>query len=342
MLVVHHPDQALHDPEQVFRLGKFIPQPDRAQRYHVFLSVAQDDLHEIVQAPIGDTEPILAVHDRDYVAFLQTAWSRWLKLEDAGPEAIPNVHPTHRMSRKPTDLLGEFGWYSNSTSCPIIETTWTSVNASAQTAIHAADRLIGGEPIVYALCRPPGHHAFGDLMSGVCYLNNAAIAAERLARGRGKIAVLDFDVHHGNGTQAIFWTRPDILFCSIHCDPRLTAPFYAGYADEIGEGEGKGANLNIPMPFDTKDEAFLGAVDQAIAAIRRFGPTAIVVSTGFDASEHDPCKTFKITVGGFGETGRRLASLGLPTLLVQEGGYLNPFLGANLRTFLRAFEANAN
>lgn len=338
MLVVHHPDQALHDPEQVFRLGTFIAQPDRAERYRIFLEAAQHGGHRIAVAPDGSLDAILAVHDPAYVAFLQTAHARWRELPGAGPDAIPNVHPTHRMHRMPTDLLGQLGWYSNSTSCPIQHGTWAAVFASARSAIHAAEHVAGtGEP-AYALCRPPGHHAYPDLMTGVCYLNNAAIAAERLVAVHGRVAVLDIDVHHCNGTQHIFWTRPDVLVASVHCDPRQTAPYYAGYADETGAGAGQGANLNIPLPMGTADDGFLGGVDQAMAAIRRFGPAALVVSLGFDASEHDPTRTFKVTEDGFVAAARRIRALGVPTLLVQEGGYLSPHLGALLQSFLAAFE----
>jgi acetoin utilization deacetylase AcuC-like enzyme len=252
--------------------------------------------------------------------------------------AIPNVHPTHRMQRKPTELLGELGWYSNSTSCPITEGTWAAVSASAQVAAHGAQRLAHVDAPVYALCRPPGHHAYPDLMSGVCFLNNSAIAAQQLTKRFGKVAIIDIDVHHCNGTQFIFWRRPDVFVASIHVDPRLSAPYYAGYADEIGEGEGKGLNFNQPLPWATRDEAWIAAIETAIERILIFEPGALVVSLGFDAAEHDPVATFKVTEHGFGEAGRRIGALRYPTLLVQEGGYLSPFLDAYLRSFLRGFD----
>jgi acetoin utilization deacetylase AcuC-like enzyme len=188
------------------------------------------------------------------------------------------------------------------------------------------------------MCRPPGHHAYPDLMTGVCYLNNAAIAAQQLTRRFGKVAIVDIDVHHCNGTQFIFWERPDVLVCSIHVDPRLSAPYYAGHADETGEGAGAGLNFNQPLPWATPDPVWIEAIDAAIGEVRGFAPGALVVSLGFDAGEHDPVSTFKITDAGFAEAGRRLAALTLPTLLVQEGGYLSPSLGGYLRSFLRAFE----
>jgi acetoin utilization deacetylase AcuC-like enzyme len=341
MKVVHHPDQARHDPALVYRTGKFVDQPDRAERYRVLLDAARAQGHALVEASLTGLDPILEIHDAAYVRFLQTAHARWAAHPGYGPEAVPNVHPTHRMFRKPTELLGELGWYSNSTSCPITAGAWPSAYASAQSAIGGADIVAASGETVYALCRPPGHHAYPDLMTGVCFLNNAAIAAHRLTKRYAKVAIVDLDVHHGNGTQHIFWTRPDVLFCSLHVDPRLAAPYYAGYADEIGEGQGKGLTFNLPLPWGTTDHPWLEALDTALARIRAFEPGALVVSLGFDASEHDPLATFKVTHDGFNQAGRRLASLGSPTLLVQEGGYSSARLGACLRSFLSAFDSRA-
>jgi acetoin utilization deacetylase AcuC-like enzyme len=343
MLVVHHPDQVLHDPPLVFRYGKFIGQPDRAERYEILLRAATAAGHRIAIAPESGLDAILAIHDPAYVTFLQSAWERWQALPDASEDAIPSVHPTHRMTRMPKHVLGQLGWYSNSTSCPIQAQTWQAVLASAWSVVAAADRVCRTGEAAYALCRPPGHHAYPDLMTGVCYLNNASIGAQRLAAHYGKVAIIDIDVHHGNGTQHIFWERPDVFFCSIHGDPTHTAPFYAGYEDETGGGAGRGLNLNIPLPLGTGDLPFLDAVNKGLAAIKAFGPAVIVVSLGFDGSEHDPHKTFAITDTGFQQTAQRIAALGLPTLLVQEGGYINPqrraALGVTLTGFLRAFEA---
>lgn len=338
MLVIHHPDQALHDPDTVFRTGKFIAQPDRAERYQIFLDIVKTERHEIVEAPLNRAEAITEVHDPAYVEFLRGVHARWLEHPDYGPIAIPNVHPTHRMHRKPTELLGEFGWYSNSTSCPITGGTWPAIFASTQVATHGADRLVSADKPVYAMCRPPGHHAYPDLMTGICYLNNAAIAAHQLAKRFGKVAIIDIDVHHCNGSQFIFWERGDVMVCSIHIDPRLSAPYYAGYDDEIGEGLGKDCNFNQPMPQDTPDASWLVAIDAALARVRAFAPGALVVSLGFDAGEHDPSAAFKITDHGFASAGRKLAAAQYPTLLVQEGGYLSASLGGYLRSFLRGFE----
>jgi acetoin utilization deacetylase AcuC-like enzyme len=339
MLVYHHPDQEGHDPEQVFRGGKFIPQPDRAERYRIFLDIVRQGGHEVREAELGSLDEILEVHDGDYVNFLQSIYARWAEHPEFGPDVVPNVHPTHRMYRKPTELLGELGWYTNSTSCPITKDTWESVFASAHVAINAARDVADGKKAVYALCRPPGHHAYPDLMTGVCFLNNAAIAANQLVKRFGKVAIVDIDVHHGNGTQHVFYQRPDVLVCSIHVDPTLSAPFYAGHADEIGEGDGRGFNFNQPLPWATEDYVWLAALNRAINRISGFTPGALVVSLGLDASEHDPFSTFRITNSGFGRAGAALSEMGLPTLLVQEGGYINSELGSCLNSFLSAFKA---
>ncbi len=339
MLVIHHPDQALHDPDTVFRTGRFIAQPDRAERYRIFLDTVTQGGHAIIQAPLDRADAITEVHDPAYVDFLKGAYARWAQNPEYGPVAIPHVHPTHRMHRKPTELLGELGWYSNSTSCPITAGTWPAVFASAQVAVHGADRLQSAP--VYAMCRPPGHHAYPNLMTGVCYLNNAAIAAEQLVRRFGKVAVIDIDVHHCNGTQFIFWDRPHVLVCSVHVDPNLTAPYYAGHADETGGHAAPGCNFNQPLPWATPDAPWLAAIDAALARIAAFQPGALVVSLGFDAGERDPVATFAITEAGFEQAGRKLAAAGYPCLLVQEGGYLSSSLGAYLSRFLAGFEGRA-
>jgi acetoin utilization deacetylase AcuC-like enzyme len=338
MLVVHHPDQALHDPEHVFRMGRFLPQPDRAERYRIFLEEARKHASVVVEAPISGLAPIHAIHDPAYVEFFRTVWDRWSAVPDSGPEVIPSVHPTHRMHRKPKDLLGELGWYSNSTSCPIGQGSFRAALASASSVLHAAGLLLERGGPVYSLCRPPGHHAYCDLMSGVCFFNNAAIAAQHLISRVGRVAIIDIDVHHGNGTQDIFWRRDDVLFASLHVDPDHGPPYYAGYADETGEGAGRELTINKPMPIGTGDTTYLEALDQVLARLRAFKPGAIVISAGLDASATDPVQTFRLSNECFAEIARRIAATGLPVLVVQEGGYLNPNLGACLGAFLRGFE----
>ena len=188
--------------------------------------------------------------------------------------------------------------------------------------------------MAYALCRPPGHHAFAELAGGFCYLNNAAIAAERLCAAGRKVAILDVDLHHGNGTQGIFLNRGDVLTVSIHADPIRFYPFFWGYADEVGKGEGTGANLNLPLARGTGDEGFLAALHLALDRIALFGADTLVLALGLDAFEGDPFAGLAVTTPGFARIGRAVAGLGLPTVIVQEGGYLCPELGDNLQSAL--------
>ncbi|HSM18891.1 MAG TPA: histone deacetylase family protein, partial [Hyphomicrobiales bacterium] len=225
------------------------------------------------------------------------------------------------------------------TACPITPDTWGAARASAQTAVHAARLVLAGEKHAYALCRPSGHHADGDMAGGFCYLNNAAIAAQDLRRERRRVAILDVDVHAGNGTQGIFYRRGDVLFVSIHADPAEYYPFYAGYAHERGEGAGLGHTLNLPLPLGTGTAEFLQALDQALGAVRDYAPEALVVSLGLDTFEGDPLKGFRVTAEGFTAIGAAIGRLALSTVLVQEGGYPCAELGGNLARFLAGFEA---
>ena len=202
----------------------------------------------------------------------------------------------------------------------------------------ATDLVLAGERQAYALCRPPGHHAYADMAGGFCFLNNTAIAAERLRAKHQRVAVLDVDVHHGNGTQGIFYDRGDVLTVSIHADPAHYYPYFWGHAHETGTGKGNGCNLNLPLPLGSPDTPWLDAGDKALARIADFAPTALVVALGLDASESDPLQGLKVTGVGFHAMAGKIARLGLPTVLVQEGGYLSDDLGRNLVQFLDGFE----
>jgi acetoin utilization deacetylase AcuC-like enzyme len=215
-----------------------------------------------------------------------------------------------------------------------------SVRGSAYATIAAAKAVAQSGSVAYALCRPSGHHAYPDMMSGMCYLNNAGIGAGVLASHFGKVAILDIDIHHGDGTQFMFYDRPDILYCSLHADPRIAAPYFSGFVDECGEGAGVGTNINFVLPPGTDDAGYLEALDRALNEIRRFGAEAVVVSVGLDASEHDPMSIFSLSNLCFVEIGRRIDALRLPTLLVQEGGYVSNELGNCLLAFLGGFSSN--
>jgi acetoin utilization deacetylase AcuC-like enzyme len=291
--------------------------------------------------PEAGRAALLAAHDGAYLDFLRDGPADWAALPDKGPELVPNIHPSPEMlangARIGATVVGRLGWYTADVSCPIMADTWRSALAAAGGAIAAADEAAAGRH-AYALARPPGHHAYAARAGGHCYLNNAAIAAERLrAKGAARVAVLDIDSHHGNGTQGIFWERPDVLFVSLHGDPNGYYPWYVGHADERGAGAGAGFNLNLPMAQGSGDEAWLAALEHGLGAIRRFGADAVVLSLGFDASEHEPLGFLRVTADGFARAGAAIAGLGLATAIVQEGGYNTERLGGLLERTLGAF-----
>jgi acetoin utilization deacetylase AcuC-like enzyme len=275
------------------------------------------------------------VHDADYLSFLQTAFARWQTLPGTGPILRAQAYAVRHQAHRPEAVAGQAGWYLSANSAPIVAATWTAALGSAHAAIDAADAVLSGERFAYALCRPPGHHAHTDMAGGFCYLNNAAIAAQRiLDAGTGSVAILDFDVHHGNGTQQIFYQRDDVHYVSIHGHPAGLYPWFAGYPEETGAGNGLGWNLNLPLPPGAQNDAFTAAVAQGLDAIAAKHPATLIVSVGFDAQQGDPAANLSVDAAGFETVGRQIAALGLPTVLIQEGGYLVERLGANLTAFL--------
>lgn len=327
--------QALHDPQMFMANGTRLPNPEQPARIGV-LQAGAEAAGAVFEAPRDfGMGPLAAVHTAEYLAFLQTIHPRWKRIEGAADEVIPNIHPDRRSANYPKSAVGQAGYHQADTACPIAAGTWEAAYWSAQSALSAAEVVAGGERAAYALCRPPGHHAFADLAGGFCFLNNSGIAAEWL-RGRGlRVAVLDVDVHHGNGTQGMFYHRRDVLTVSLHADPDRFYPFFWGAAQERGIGEGMGFNLNLPLPRGTDDAGYMAALDVALARIRAFGADVVVVALGLDAHEADPFQGFRVTTGGFTRIAAAIAGLGLPLLVVQEGGYLQPALGANLTAFLQ-------
>lgn len=340
MKAVYSEAHQSHDPQFFLVRGvvkKTTEQPERAER---LLKGLKSGGHSILPAQDFGPGPRARVHSPDYLAFLADGWEEWSALNDAGAEMIPNIHPMRGQATSyPTGIVGKLGWHTADTACPIGRGTFAAACAAANTAVTAADMVMQGEDTTYALCRPPGHHAYRDMAGGFCYLNNSAIAAEHLRQKYERVAILDVDVHHGNGTQGIFYERPDVFTVSIHADPSRYYPFFAGYAHERGAGIGLGANLNLPLPLGTGDDEYMAALDKALHAIQLFAPGALVVALGLDASEADPLAGLKVTTEGFRRVGGAIARLGLPTVLVQEGGYLTDILGVNLAAVLGGYEA---
>lgn len=331
--------QRAHDPKHFMANGRLSPNPEQPQRIQELSRGAHAAGCDFIAPTDHGLGPVAEIHSPEYLTFLETIHARWIRTEGASDEVIPNIHPDRRTASYPKSASGQAGFHQADTSCPIAAGTWQSAYWSAQAALSAVDTVLAGEPAAYALCRPPGHHAFADLAGGFCFLNNSAIAAQALLHAGRRPAILDVDVHHGNGTQGIFYHRSDVLTLSIHADPARFYPFFWGHAHERGEGQGMGYNLNLPLPRGTGDSDYLASLETALARIRSFGADVLVVALGLDAHENDPFHGFKITTSGFGKIAAAIAGMDLPAVIVQEGGYLSTDLGDNLTSFLNGYEA---
>ena len=241
-------EQKRHDPKGFLSSGAPQPNPEQPERAERLLAGARAAGCDILRPREHGLGPIAAVHTPEYLEFLENIYPRWQRIEGASQEVIPNIHPLARDGRYPASAVGQAGYHMADTSCPISAETWESACWSAWSAVDAADIVLAGARAAYALCRPPGHHAFADVAGGFCFINNSAVAAQRLLSKSDRVAILDVDLHHGNGTQGIFYARSDVLTVSIHADPVRFYPFFWGHADERGDGPGLGYNLNLPLP----------------------------------------------------------------------------------------------
>jgi len=333
-----HPDQRRHEPRFFLIRGEVRPNyevPARAEALEAALH--RIGLPPATPAPATKAQ-LEAVHRPDYLDFLEGVMRAWEAMPQRGPEAVPNMHATADAlangARRPDSIVGQVAWYTADNACPIGPGTWEAALAAAGVALAAAGEAAPGRS-AYALCRPPGHHAYAARAGGHCYLNNAALAAQALRQaGCPRVAVIDIDSHHGNGTQGIFWERGDVLTVSVHGDPNRYYPFFTGHAEERGARAGEGHNINLPLPIGTGDADWLAAIAHGVAAAQAFRAEALVVSLGFDASEHEPLNALSVTADGFARAGRMLAGLGLPSVLVQEGGYNLALIGTLLERFL--------
>lgn len=279
------------------------------------------------------------VHDERYLSFLATAWEQWSAWGQTTP-ALPVAWPTPdlRADRVPEHIEGLLGYYSFDAACSIGPQTWAAARGSADLALTGADLLIEGEPVVFALCRPPGHHAGAARMGGYCYLNNAAIAAQRLRdHGLARIAILDVDAHHGNGTQSIFYDRSDVLYVSLHEDPRTNYPYFSGFADETGSGAGTGFTVNVPLASGTDWAGYGDALGHAVSMVGAFDADALIVSLGVDTFERDPVSSLALATDDYRRMGQMLAGLAPRVLFVLEGGYAIDEAGVNAVNVLAGF-----
>lgn len=336
MKTYFHPDQLKHHPRTYLSRGQLRPPhevPERAKR----LLQAVMSLDFDIQTPIDFGKgPLRAVHTEEYLSFLETAHDQWLETsKDWGDEVMSNVYI--RAPNPLRGILAKAARYQADGSCPIGPETWRSAYWSAQSAVAAATVVKDGALHAYALCRPPGHHARVEAAGGFCYLNTPAIAAETLRARFGRVAILDTDVHHGQGVQEIFYDRDDTLYLSVHGDPTNFYPVVAGYEEERGAGPGLGFNINLPLPHGSTELKFFERVDEALEALDRFKPDALVLAIGFDIFKDDPLGKVAVTTEGMAQLGRLLGGLSLPTVIVQEGGYHIETLEQNARAFFSGF-----
>jgi acetoin utilization deacetylase AcuC-like enzyme len=338
--------QLAHQPKQYMVHGRIVDPFENPNRAAALMQALEPVGLQRVEPGDFGREPILAVHADHYVDFLEEAHARFMELPNHGPEVLPNIHPYRgagidlagRERPRPTGILGRAGWYMGDLSCAMMEGTFRAAYASAQSAIAGAEAVLAGD-YAFALCRPPGHHAYRDRASGFCYFNNAAIAAEILRRTFSEVAIVDFDTHHGDGTQAVFYARADVFYGSVHTDPSAYYPHFAGYADETGAGEGEGFNVNLPLEPGAGDEAFVDANQRLALAVQAFGAEALVISAGWDAHWDDPLSKLQVTTDAFPHVGEIWGKLGLPTLVVQEGGYSLKASAAAAPAFMEAFRS---
>jgi acetoin utilization deacetylase AcuC-like enzyme len=343
MITLYDPVQRLHSPDTFIVAGRPQPIPETPARIEMLLQGVHTVDSEVRVPPAIDLDVLALVHDRRYLEFLDNLRERWAHVPGASAIPQPNVYAIGRASLPPAGypdaVVGQAGYHLGDGACPVTETTVAAAKASAACAVEAARLVLKGEQLTYALCRPPGHHAASDLAAGFCYFNNAALAAEIVTRAGKRCAILDIDVHHGNGTEAIFYDRADVLTVSIHVNPKRFYPFFWGYENECGRGLGEGFNLNLPLERGTEIKSYLEALEIALQRVNDFAPQVLVVAAGLDIAVDDPFKGFAIRTGDFTSIGRRIAELKLPMVVVQEGGYPSESLGHNLAALLRGLGA---
>lgn len=345
MLTVHNPDHHLHQGRHEMFRGRLVPCHEVPQRLdHVLQELQRRPLGELrTPDDTGLDAALAAVHAPRYLAFLARAWDDWVALDPANAalDALPSVWPVRgfRSDVEPDNFAARMGLYSFDAGTPLTAGSWAAARSGAACAMTAALAVARGDQrSAFALSRPPGHHAGADFFGGYCFLNNAAVAAHTLrAAGFARVAVLDVDYHHGNGTQSIFYERADVMTVSVHGDPRTEYPFYLGHADERGAGAGDGANLNLPLPRGTTFGTWRQALAQGLAALQAFAPQALVVSLGVDTFEGDPISGFQLRSADYLDVGRDIARGhgALPTVFVFEGGYAVGEVGVNVVNVLQ-------
>jgi acetoin utilization deacetylase AcuC-like enzyme len=339
MKIIYSDEHRAHFAQGEIYGGEFVTPFERPSRVEYILrELKKRKMTDIVAPGRLDMGVVRKVHDKGFLEFLENAWSEWVKAGYRG-EIVATVFPARSMRQLcPKQIDGKVGYYSHSVETCITAGTWDAARASAAVALTGQKIVSSGASAAFALCRPPGHHAHDDLYGGYCFLNNAAIAAQAFRdAGAARVAILDVDFHHGNGTQDIFYARKDVLFCSLHGAPEQMYPFFLGYKDETGAGAGEGYNFNYPMPPGTAYGVWGRALEDACRKIKAYKPDALIVSLGVDTFKDDPISFFKLTSADFKTYGARIAKLKLPTLFVMEGGYAIEAIGINTVNVLERF-----
>jgi acetoin utilization deacetylase AcuC-like enzyme len=352
MQVVYTPAHLGHDISVETFMGQAIPANEVAERAEIIRETLDaDGGFERVPPTEHGEGPITAVHDPGLLRFLEVAWSEVRRQALGTPFLSADTYPNRAMFegmspdavselvREPEHAAGRAGYWGLDSAAPLVAGTYQAARAAVDVALTTVDIVLGSATSAYGLCRPPGHHAARSMYGGYCFFNNAAIAAHAITQTTGeRVAIIDVDYHHGNGSQQIFWRRGDVRYVSIHADPQRAYPYFLGRTDETGEGEGAGENLNIPLRAGATDEDYLAATDRAVEAIAAVPGSVVVVSLGFDTYGLDPIGDFALTTEVYHEVGRRVAALGRRLVILQEGGYHRPSLGANARAWLRGAE----
>jgi len=341
MKIIYSEDHRYHFAQAEISGGEFVTPFERPSRLEYILSrLKQVGMTDISPPDPLDMAPVRSIHDAGFLDFLETCWDDWIA-EGYRGEILPLGFPARRMQvRCPSQIDGKVGYYCLATDTAITKGTWRAAQASCAVAQTAQRLIANGARTAFALCRPPGHHAAKDMYGGYCFLNNAAISAQMfLDQGAKRVAILDVDFHHGNGTQDIFYHRNDVLYCSLHGQPQDAFPYFLGYGEETGLGAGEGFTLNYPMPPRTGFDVWGAALGDALVEIKAYGPDALVVSLGVDAYKDDPISFFRLDCPDFTTIGTRIARLGLPTLFVMEGGYAIEAIGVNTVNVLEGFES---
>ena len=342
MRVFASPRHRLHDPERELESSAFHAPFENPRRAELICAVLEARGRFVIEEPAEwGTAPIEAVHDPGLVRFLASAWTEYQRHHGPTHDVVPDVFAMSRLregmadGKEPSTIAARLGWWCFETTTPITEGTYPAARSAVDVALSAADAVLRGEPAAYGLCRPPGHHAAERLYGGYCFFNNAAVAAHHLATTSGsRVAVLDVDYHHGNGTQQIFYGRDDVAFVSLHADPARAYPYHTGFADETGTGRGSGSTFNVPLPEHTDDAAYLKELARALDVIDALDPAVLVVSLGVDTHTDDPIGDLSISIEGFAACGEAVAQRGRPLVVVQEGGYADAVLGDSVAAWL--------